>query len=239
MTKKVLIFGSCVTRDAFSLPLVDAGKFEVVDYFARSSFASLALPMWVDESVLMQIKSPFQKKIVRRDMEKSFFKRLFALDFDFVVVDFIDDRFNIVGDLSGGATYSNEFRSGMRCSDDSLILSGSDVYLDLWNVGLEKFISAVKGLGIVDRIVLNKVFWAEKIDDLGVDFEKYLIKSKSSNNYLKSRYDVIERKLIGIKSISYSENLFVAKSSHKWGISPFHYVDDFYQKTIDCLISFD
>lgn len=61
--KKVLIFGSCVTRDPFADLMISDSEFEVKDYYARSSFASLAGKPIVGRD-LSKILSPFQRKMV-------------------------------------------------------------------------------------------------------------------------------------------------------------------------------
>jgi len=78
---KVFILGSCVSRDPFSI--ADASIFEVVAYHARTSFASLAASPYIDEKILNNISSPFQKRMVRSDMEKSVLIELGNKDYDF------------------------------------------------------------------------------------------------------------------------------------------------------------
>ncbi|EMF9549938.1 hypothetical protein V3Y79_000374 [Campylobacter jejuni] len=51
-------------------------NFELIDYYARSSFASLASSAMIEQSVLDNIQSSFQKRMVLRDMDKSFIRKL-------------------------------------------------------------------------------------------------------------------------------------------------------------------
>ncbi len=89
--KKICIFGSCVSRDIIEYDMKN--NFELIDYYARSSFASLASSAMIEQSVLDNIQSSFQKRMVLRlslihiseptqkrmvlrDMDKSFIRKL-------------------------------------------------------------------------------------------------------------------------------------------------------------------
>ncbi|HHP5549181.1 TPA: DUF6270 domain-containing protein, partial [Campylobacter jejuni] len=55
--KKICIFGSCVSRDIIEYDMKN--NFELIDYYARSSFASLASSAMIEQSVLDNIQSSF------------------------------------------------------------------------------------------------------------------------------------------------------------------------------------
>lgn len=82
---KVFILGSCVSRDPFEL--ADKRDFEVVNYYARTSFASLGSEAYVDEKILSGIDSKWQKRMVKADMDKSFFKAIKESKFDVLLID--------------------------------------------------------------------------------------------------------------------------------------------------------
>lgn len=232
---RVLVFGSCVSRDAFELVENIEGRFVVVDYFARSSFASLAFPKMVNQEVLERVVSPFQKRMVFRDMNKCFFERLAIRDYDFILVDLIDDRFNIVGGSGGGVTYSNELRAAMRPKKPAcFIRSGSKDYIELWERGASKVFDLIFSLGLERRVFINKVFWSELPSGKSFDSYPCFLGSGQANEYLASRYSFLERHF-GVDGLDYGRDLFVSDFDHKWGCSPFHYVNDFYKETIRCL----
>ncbi|HEB9312306.1 TPA: hypothetical protein RZK28_001797, partial [Campylobacter coli] len=72
--KKICIFGSCVSRDIFEYD--EQKHFELVGYYARSSFASLSSNAMIEQDVLDNIISPFQKRMVLYDMNKSFIEKV-------------------------------------------------------------------------------------------------------------------------------------------------------------------
>jgi hypothetical protein len=110
---RLLILGSCVSRDIFEF--CEAGDFEIVEYFARTGLASLSAAPAVDQAALDQIISPFQRRVVGYDMDKSFWQKLESLSFDLLLLDFIDDRFDLLRTKDGGLlTLSNGLCRGGR-----------------------------------------------------------------------------------------------------------------------------
>lgn len=66
----------------------------------------------MDQAALDQILSPFQRRVVGYDMDKSFWQKLESLSFDLLLLDFIDDRFDLMRTKDGGLfTLSNEYVS--------------------------------------------------------------------------------------------------------------------------------
>ncbi|EHT8411842.1 hypothetical protein KXO07_001307, partial [Campylobacter coli] len=53
--KKICIFGSCVSRDIFEYD--EQKNFELIGYYARSSFASLSSNAMIEQDVLDNIQS--------------------------------------------------------------------------------------------------------------------------------------------------------------------------------------
>ena len=98
--RRALIYGSCVTRDAFQLDGLPA----LHAYFARSPILSAfgprmaKLPTGVD---LSAISSKFQRTMVQRDMQKSLPAAMESLMDELVIIDLIDERFAVV-EANGG-----------------------------------------------------------------------------------------------------------------------------------------
>lgn len=158
--KRVCIFGSCVSRDIFEYNV--GGELSVVKYFARSSFASLSAAPYVESDVLKNISSPFQRRVVQADMDKSFCESLKNFDCDVMLFDFIDNRFNLYQQGDKLTTISNEYKKAKgRLISTNVIPSGSLKYFELWKKGFEKIIPDLQK--IEDKIILNKAFWTDSI----------------------------------------------------------------------------
>ena len=108
---RLLIFGSCVSRDILNYPH-DKTQLVLVDYYARCSIASLGLQPIEIPSTVQNISSKFQRRMVERDIRKDFLKDLAGLQFDVLLIDLIDERLNLYIEPGGKAcTLSSELVS--------------------------------------------------------------------------------------------------------------------------------
>lgn len=230
MEPRVWIHGSCVTRDAFAL---GQGTWTLAHYSARSSLASafdLAPFEGVDVSA---ISSPFQRRMVQSDLEKGFTRELGEFgEMDAVVVDLIDERFDLLENEHGAlATRSNELASVLPATSEAWrrIASGSDEFLELWTVGLQRFARRMAEIGALRRIVLHESYWASTTTGggaVGAPFsESYIAKSNRILSDLCSRFkEVIPCATV----IRVPDEMAVASQTHKWGVAPFHFSDAYY-----------
>lgn len=108
------IFGSCVSRDIFNY--IDQQDFGLVlkHYFARSSIFSLyAKPLKYLEKDL-QNESSFQKRMVVNDLSKKTIDLLQNDHSKYLLIDFVDERFNLLKIDSTYITYTNEFKNTFK-----------------------------------------------------------------------------------------------------------------------------
>ena len=228
---KTLIYGSCVTRDAFELAPKSAYE---IDYYARSSFTSAFDSLDIDSNLSINveaIESPFQKKIVTCDLNRILSKTLLVSDYDLIIIDLIDERFDVYKSNNGSIiTLSNEFyKTGFRPSlnQGEIIKSGSDHFLCLWAVAWSNFISIIKQRNLINRLLINRVYWSNKTENLQkyIDFDEYLI--EKNNLFLDKLYNIIANDISFNQFITYDMSLLRGSENHKWGISPFHFIDEF------------
>lgn len=241
---RVLILGSCVSRDIFNIDAVSG--FKLVDYYSRSSLASLGTkPLSMNEDELFRIASPFQRRMVTRDIQKSFFCD--ALDekkFDVLLIDLIDERFDLYEMAPDSfVTVSSEFFSSglittVQRDSENWVVSGSDRHRRLWINGMERLFYELKNRQLVDRVVVNKVFWAEFFQDGSPLPESFSVAAiKQANIHLAWMYEQLERFLGPDKWLCFPDSVFRVDPQHQWGISPFHYSKKYYRSAIDALSS--
>lgn len=229
---RVFVLGSCVTRDAFEFD--DEGELELSFYMARTSFASQACDSWLDEGVLDKIESSFQRKMVKMDMEKPLLEAVVDSEFDFLTIDLIDDRFDLVEyHKNCFATRSVEFMKGANKSPVSRISHHSDFYDKCWRYGFENLVSKLRERELVDKIRVNEVYWASK-DPYGNVLDSVdLDNLKKENLYLEKRYKFMRRLLPDHCFFVYEPEDLKADLEHKWGGSPFHYHRKFYKSFLE------
>lgn len=234
MAPRVLILGSCVSRDI--LNFAEQGSITLADYFARSSIASIASePYHLDDRHYARIASDFQRRMVRRDVEKTLLRDLAGRqDVDFILIDLIDERFDLY-EVSPGSvvTVSSEFlMTGLVTAEDRAserwIRSGSERHRALWKSGVKRLFAALAEYGIADRIVINRVFWADRLVDGTPLPEKESPQREAANSLLAWMYEELEQYVPAPRWMSFPEHVLRSNPDHRWGIAPFHYSDDYY-----------
>ncbi len=231
----VFIVGSCVTRDSF-LPSMVADYY-VVDYHPRTSFARLASGKVGHQPNLDKLKSPFQKKVVLYDVNKQLLNCLKTTQFDVIVMDFIDHRYDLVEyEPNCYVTYSYELQMADIIPKTARIIhSGSYEFYELWVEGFGLFVKTCQDLNLLDKIIINEVYWSTTFSDLSKIPNYSQEKIDRNNQILEKLYAIVKAQLPNAKFISYDKSIFLSDKNHKWGQTPFHYDGAFYKEFINKL----
>ena len=228
--KKIFIWGSCVSRDCFNYP----SSFEVVAYHARCSCVSaMSKPVPLAGINLNNIESKFKRKAIINDFQKQLLYDLQVIDFDILLIDFIDERFPLKIDAEGRViTVSAELQeTGAVLLDNNLIYVNDEKRFSLWCEAWDKFMSFCMKLGIKDKIVINRPYWAGHMENNKKIYKFTQNYIKKNNCFLNRIYSTIEKYIPKMQFIDYPDKFIIANSKHRWNISPFHYIDDFYNYT--------
>lgn len=221
----VFILGSCVTRDIFRV----VGEGAVVDYYARTTVKSmLSEPLEVGE---IELQSEFQKRIVRRDFEKTLFADLAAFEFDYFIVDFIDERFEILRHDNRYVTRSAEF---VNAKLETLYPFEKVVKsMDDWKADAKKFVDRLLSIVPKEKVILHEAYWANKYIE-NDEIKEYPNQSNiDRNNEVLKQYYAYFRELTSCSVIHQPD--FIGDAKHTWGLTPFHYTDSYYHDVYDQL----
>ena len=238
---RLLIFGSCVSRDILNHQQ-DKTRVVLVDYYARCSLASLGARPIEMPSAVENISSRFQKRMVERDIRKDFLNDLAGLQFDVFLLDLVDERLNLYVEPEGRAcTLSSELvSSGFRVDshEGSKYLSGSEEFWRLWEAGWVILVNKLRGLGALDRLLINQVFWSSRTEN-GSNFEPHYSSKHidSANQFLDRMYQRMNADIPSGQFLRFDHGLMTGSITHTWGISPFHYVDAYYRSAIQQLVA--
>jgi hypothetical protein len=236
---KILIFGSCVSRDILNYPQAKA-QFVLIDYYARSSIASLGARPIEMPSTVQNISSKFQRRMVERDIRKDFLNDLARLQFDVLLIDLIDERFSLYVEPEGRAcTLSSELLCSGFLKDAvtaSRISSGSEEFWRLWEAGWLILVNRLRDLRHLGRLRVNQVFWGARTEN-GGNFEPHYSSRRidQANQFLDRMYQRISVDIPSDQFLRFDQGLMTGSVTHKWGISPFHYVDAYYHAAIQQL----
>lgn len=231
---RVLILGSCVTRDAFEL-LPEGHPVELAEYFARSALGSATHPVRFEGVDTDRIGPLFQRRMVKWDLTGSFLPALESLEWDVLVYDAIDERFATVQNATGAwATVSMEFgKTGYDYSGHRLVRSGTDDAFTLWREGWATLTGRLRDMGRLDGLRINRTWWAGQVDgggELPSAFSPAGV--EHANQYLARLYDHAAHTLGPDQFYEYPPEDIRAAAEHKWGRSPFHYVSSYYDTLI-------
>lgn len=228
---KVLLIGSCVTRDALSLLAC-----EEIQYYARTGFISLASnPVRLEEDLLvLQDVGSFERRMIFSDFDKRAIKDIERGYFDIVILDFIDERFD-VSEVLGGVfvTRSNYLiQSGLLNTLDERIHKRFTLD-EIWEQACIKLLDRLRTQKCA--VILHKAWWAEDFfnHDSGV-VERFsddqLSVVHKYNKLLARYYDVVESNFPEVTVVEVSKELLYSDFAHKWGRDYFHYGAGYYKE---------
>lgn len=226
MSLRVLIYGSCVTRDA--VETWEPDQLTMIDYVARQSLISaMAPPSDPEDFRLSQIDSSFQRRMLRGDIQSSLLTVVDARrdDFDLLLWDLTDERNGVQAHPDGGwVTRLRNFEKEklFRGELGRTVQLSDPEHSRLWNRALDAFLSALGERGLLDRLVINATSWA-KTDDHGESFSP----AEGESDALINR---LTRSAIGagVPAVKPAPEAVRGLVDHKWGRAPFHYVPDAY-----------
>lgn len=233
------IYGGCVSRDILNFD--EAELIKLVSYNARSSLATLGSNNAAKNiskkhyDSLLNIESKFQRRMVESDFKNQILESAGKGDYDLLLIDFLVDRFHLAEIDGKLVTRSVEFvRSGIK--PNRLINTFSDQYLTLWREGIDNLLSVIDARADLDKVKINKVYWSDiatdEQDTIKLN-EKWDI--EKNNAKLDAMYEYVENILPSSSIIEVDKSLLIADSNHKWGLSPFHYTDDYYRKMLEII----
>ncbi|MET3976986.1 DUF6270 domain-containing protein [Cellulosimicrobium sp. 4261] len=230
--RSVLVHGSCVTRDAFAL--AGEARFRLADYYARSSLASAFAAGGLGGVDLARVESSFQRRMVERDLAKTFATELVTTDADVVVLDLVDEQYDLVVGSDGGvATRSMEFlRAGGDGVRSRRVASGSPEFLVRWEAGWAALVATARRQGRLGRVVVHEAYWARG-DAAGGAFDQQRV--EAANRTLTYLYARMRKDLGEARFLRVPDRLVVGDPAHRWGPSPVHYVEDYYRAFLDLL----
>lgn len=238
--KQIDILGSCVTRDAFEFP--EAADYTPAPYFARSSLISIYSPSLKIKKEGILLKSQFQQKTLYNDLNKVFRNHIIKSKSHFLIIDFIDERFDILKYKDSYLTKSDEFKnSNLPSILDTTLVEKNQEYFNLWEMAALQFIQELRGVRNPKSVILHKAFWCKKYFDENGEVRDFPDQERIdlNNKRLERMYAFVERNLPGILKSIYLKGGYLSDINHRWGLSPFHYENRYYEDFIKELNTID
>ncbi len=236
---RVLIFGSCVTRDLFDVDLPAVRGAQVATYLARTTLASVIAPP-VDRATLgpmaHDLAAGFDGRRFEHDLHKRHFELVGAADADLAMIDLIDERHGTAYVGEGALAYTKiaaQYVDPLLAQGAARLLNplsrvGRDTIGDIAHRFAARFTDAWRG-----PVVVHRARYASRyIDEHGDVREFDGVKGEQVRNwnaYLETAYDALLGALGGRASVLEvpREHTF-AGGEHRWDLTPFHYDRGYY-----------
>lgn len=245
----ISIFGSCVSRDLLEY---NPKIFNLKTYIARQSIISaVSFPVTynIDE---LSFSSEFQKSRVEWDLEKKTFNLLSKDNSKYLLLDLIDERFSIIKFQNNYITLSNELKSSsfyqnheheftilsckkipnLKFNEQKLLSYKYTLENKNIDIYIEDFLKKILSIYQEKNILIHRATLVDYYKDANNNIKKFpnntLGYNHRTNEYLNYLYDYIINRLPAAFVIDECKNYY-ANEKHKWGLSPMHYCDEYYQ----------
>jgi Family of unknown function (DUF6270) len=227
-TPRVAIFGSCVTRDLFEPAIPEV---ELVLYGSRSSLISAcASPVAIEEDQV-RLESSFQRRCVVEDFRKTFLTRLEEAAPQWLVIDLIDERFNVLAAGRSFVTRSSEFvragLDGLTGTELTPVARRDPRLPELYRSACRAFAERVSAVLPPEHVILHRARWCTRFRDaIGVhDFPADRAGYSAEMNRL---LDLIHTELVQAfggrpLELAITPGTALADGEHHWGLEPYHY----------------
>ena len=233
MKVKFGIWGSCVTRDIFSELNLDE---YVGDYRARTSLHSFFEDSIREDQMpnLDVITSPFQRRMVEADFRK---KDLNLHKCEYLIIDFIDERFDIVNFENSKVTLSNELSKVIDQIGNVEVSfkRGSVEDLSHWRMSCEKFSKRFVG---VKTILHSSRFATHKLVNGSLEVNDKQNMILKMNELLLKYEQIFIEEVSPVLIMKVIQDKIVSNVNHKWGAAPFHYIRPYYKEAYEQLQQF-
>lgn len=228
---RVLIVGSCVTRDSFERPF--GSELEIAEYFARSSLVSATSPEPFTEFDGSTIESAFQRRVVDFDHSRALLPFIRSGNYESVIYDPIDERFDLVEINGRVATRSNEFLRGkLGPGTEVRVKAFTDEFYARWEEAWSTFIKELESVDRARQLRIHVARWAT-CGQSGPLPDHELGAALRANTFLGRLYKRMAADVEDSQFIVPKPEFAVAADEHKWGRSLFHYPPDYYADFVD------
>jgi hypothetical protein len=240
---RVAIVGSCITRDLW--PIRGDGIADLI-YISRTSLPSLfASPVSGFQPAPRKPAGlgKHQHRALVADLTKTGLAALVAFRPTHIIIDFIDERFDLLWVNGALATESWELHESGYLRQRALkglrrIPRLSAACERLWSDAAGEFSALIRGTPLRRaRLILHSARWAER--SLGADGRERPVRDVqvlpgratdlTAHNALLARYEEIFTEVAPALDIVEAPEHRIADEAHQWGLSPFHYVPGYYR----------
>lgn len=217
--KKYAVFGGYnLNRIAWSMP-------ELHDPYLRFNFSSIISIMNPVKLTDIQHNNEYRKIMLKRDAESVFFDIIKEEKVEYLIMDFIEERFDIVDLFGGYMTKSDAFKEGIFISDKYQVISRDTQFcFNLWKRNFICFIRRIETIIPLEKIIIVENYLCEKFGNISkqTDFNN-VNEIRKMNNILRGYYDFVKKTYPQIVFIeAYRMDNYFTDEEYEYGTIPSH-----------------
>lgn len=237
----IAILGSCVTRDAFVLPR--GQKYRLPTYVARTSFISITAPPISIADGTINGPHQFDVQCLEHDFRKTAIETMLSRGLDYVILDFVDERFDLMRIAGSLVTDSRYARDYGVIDNNQLVVEGTiprvdPATTDMWKRSCVEVAQQLLARLRPEQIILHSCKLASEYISGGErkTFVGYYADLTSSFNPIFAEYEAFFLSQVpGCRMIRLADDLVLGDEDHRWKLQPFHYVPGYYEAFLDQL----
>lgn len=225
------IFGSYNLR-ASVMELCSNSQSKLIYQYSNCSIISLMSPVVKLPKDITMPTNPFREKMVKADFNKEFLSILSCETIDFLFIDFLEERFEVM-------PYENSFITVSEALNDTNFIYKNVITLydynhDLWKEKYNAFLDFLKTNFNSQKIVLLKTYLVEQYEDEYGNIIKFdneeLKKVREINKILEKYYEILEKNMEQINVVEIRKELNYCQFAHKYGKFTWNINDIYYQE---------
>lgn len=202
--------------------------------FNFSSIISLMNPVTNPTQCIHRNK--YREIMVKRDIISSFWEIVDEVKPEYIFIDFIEERFDILECFNGYITKSDAFEEAqLNLLDFRIIERDSEECLKLWQNSFYKFMEKIENKIPECKIVVIENYLSEQFGDINSRTYFENIKEIRKKNYtLKQCYDFVKENYKDIPTINASKcDYYFTDKEYEYGAFPSHLNEIVNQKIAD------
>ncbi|WP_109471162.1 DUF6270 domain-containing protein [Ornithinimicrobium cavernae] len=232
---RAFLFGSCVARD--TLELVDRTTLAIEAYIARQSLLSVGSDASAHLPPDLGVGQGFKLRMIKNDFAGSLMRNLTASadSIDVLLWDLADERHGVHRFPDG--TFVTRSIDNIRVPAIAELLEttehlpfGSPTHRTLWTAAAIRFTEFLDRTGLLGRTVVLQVPWAVLTTEGKPTPWSMGVRARDANRLYEPYYETLHE--LGHRVIQVPPEMVVADPDHRWGLAPFHYVEDVYREVL-------
>lgn len=239
--KKIMVWGSCVSRDIFNLVQDRYAVAQYIQWNPVKCFIgeALALP----DEIFACAGSNWAARMLRLSCRKEVPAALREKAGEYLLIDLVDERFRLVRVRYGGKDTFLPLSQGVerlleswKGAEETEIIPRAGISEAHYDACFDAAARLLTELYGEEKIIINEFFLLPEYVDDSLRICRYSGEEEISrtNAYLKMLYGKLEARLPKAPVIRMPSDVF-GEPHHIWGLAPSHAQASFYEYALGCI----